>query len=224
MARDFFDQQQSHLQHDVVRLGSMVDKMVGRAVKALMERNTELAQQVISADSQADVLAYATEDEAMTLISLQQPVATDLRRIAAALVIVHELERIGDYAEGIARLAMKLSAEPAISPPVDVVAMADQAQRMLHLALRAYIDTDQALATQVWAMDDTLDAAYHTAHRTLITFMIENPSAIERTTHWLHVLHDIERIGDRVTNICERIVYIVTGEAAYVHAPARQAS
>jgi phosphate transport system protein len=160
----------------------------------------------------------------MTLISLQQPVATDLRRIAAALVIVHELERIGDYAEGIARLAMKLSAEPAISPPVDVVAMADQAQRMLHLALRAYIDTDQALATQVWAMDDTLDAAYHTAHRTLITFMIENPSAIERTTHWLHVLHDIERIGDRVTNICERIVYIVTGEAAYVHAPARQAS
>lgn len=223
MARDFFDQQLLRLQHDVVRLGSMVDSMLGRAVTALVERDTELARQVVADDSEVDVLTYAIEEEAMTLISLQQPVATDLRRIGAALVIVQELERMGDHAEGIAKLARRLCDQPPIAATVDVIDMAGTARHMLQQALRAYVNTDRALAAEVWAMDDELDRAYNEIYRALLAVMIADPTTVERATNWLHVVHDLERIGDRVTNICERIAYIVTGEAAYVHAPATPA-
>lgn len=224
MARDHFDQQLISLQHDVVRLGSMVEKMITRAVTALTERNLALANQVVADDSQVDVLAYAIEDEAMMLISTQQPVATDLRRIAAALVIVQELERMGDHAEGIAKLSRKLCKQPPIASIVDIPRMAAHGTGMLQLALKAYIDIDKDLAAEVWAMDDVLDDLYNQVYRELLACMTSDPSAIERATHLLHVAHDLERIGDRVTNICERIAYIVTGEAAYVHAPHRRAS
>jgi phosphate uptake regulator len=127
MAREQFDQELRELQDDVLRLGSMVEKMVIRAVAALKERDVTLAQQVIADDSQVDALAYATEDKAMALISMQQPVARDLRRIASALVIVQELERMGDHAEGIAKLSRKLSKEPPIKPLIDIPRMADHA-------------------------------------------------------------------------------------------------
>jgi phosphate transport system protein len=225
MAREFFDQQLMTLQHDVVRLGSMVEKMVARAVASLVERNVGLANQVIADDSQADVLAYAIEDEAMLLISTQQPVATDLRRIAAAQVIVQELERMGDHAEGIAKLGKRLAQQPPIKPLADIPRMADRATEMLQLALRAYIDIDYDLAARVWKMDDALDDLYNQVYRELLAYMMSDPSAIERATQWLHVAHDLERIGDRVTNICERIAYIVTGQSAYVHtSAARRAS
>jgi len=222
MAREFFDNQLSELQHHVVRLGSMVEKMVDRAVTALVERNLELANQVIADDSQVDVLTYAIEDEAMTLISTQQPVATDLRRIAAALVIVQELERMGDHAEGIAKLSQKLSQQPPIKPLIDIPRMAARVSEMLRLALRAYVESDRELAARVWAMDDEVDGLYNQVYRELLTYMMGDPSTIERATRLLHVAHDLERIGDRVTNICERIAYIVTGDSAYVHAPAAQ--
>ena len=216
MAREHFEQDLSELQGDVVRMGSMVEKMVMRAVTALKERDLALAEQVIAEDDQVDALAYATEDKVLLLICTQQPVASDLRRLAAALVIAHELERMGDHAEGIAKLSRKLSREPALKPLIDIPRMAEQTTEMLRLALQAYVERDQALAEQVWAMDDAVDQLYDQVYRELLTYMMSDPHTIERATNLLHVAHDIERIGDRVTNICERIMYIVTGQTKYV--------
>src|SRR5262245_49571830 len=174
MAREFFDNQLTTLQHDVVRLGSSDEKMVTRPVASLVERNVALANQVIADDSQADVLAYAIEDAAMLLISTQQPVATDLRRIAAALVIVQELERMGDHAEGIAKLGKRLAQQPPIKALPDIPRMADHATEMLRLALRAYIDIDYDLAARVWKMDDTLDDLYNQVYRELLAYMMSD--------------------------------------------------
>jgi phosphate transport system protein len=220
MARERLDQDLQTLQNDVVRLGSMVEKMVERSVRALLERDVLLAGQVVADDNQVDRLAYAIEDEAMALICMQQPVASDLRRVAAALVIVQELERMGDHAEGIAKLARRLSKEPPLKPLIDIPYMAEQASEMLRLALRAYVERDKALAEQVWAMDDIVDGLYNQVYRELLTYMMDDPACIERATNLLHVAHDLERVGDRVTNICERILYIITGESAYVRRPA----
>ena len=216
MAREHFEQDLRDLQNDVVRLGSMVEKMLMRAVTALTQRDVSLAQQVIADDDQVDALAYATEDKVLLLICTQQPVASDLRRLAAALVIAHELERMGDHAEGIAKLSRKLSQEPALKPLIDIPRMAEQTTEMLRLALQAYVERDQVLAERVWAMDDAVDQLYDQVYRELLTYMMSDPHTIERATALLHVAHDIERIGDRVTNICERIMYIVTGQTKYV--------
>jgi phosphate transport system protein len=219
MARQHFDLKLRELQDDVLRLGSMVEKMVMRAVTALRERDVALAQQVIAADSQADALAYGIEDHAMELISTQQPVARDLRRIASAVVIVQELERIGDHAEGIAKLSRKLAKEPPLKPLIDIPRMADCATEMLRLALQAYLEDDAALAARVWEMDDAVDDLYNQLYRELLTYMMSDPTTIERATHLLHVGHDLERVGDRVTNICERVKYIVTGQVVHIRAP-----
>lgn len=220
MAREHFEQDLRDLQNDVVRLGSMVEKMLMRAVTALKQRDDALARQVIAEDSQVDSLAYATEDKVMLLICTQQPVARDLRRLAAALVIVQELERMGDHAEGIAKLSRKLSREPALKPLIDLPRMVEITTEMLRLALRAYVDRDTALAERVWAMDDEVDQLYDQVYRELLTSMMADPGTIERATRLLHVAHDIERIGDRVTNICERIMYIATGQPYYVRSAA----
>ena len=220
MAREHFEQDLRDLQDDVVRLGSMVEKMLMRAVTALKQRDDALARQVIAEDSQVDALAYATEDKVMLLICTQQPVARDLRRLAAALVIVQELERMGDHAEGIAKLSRKLNREPALKPLIDLPRMVEITAEMLRLALQAYIDRDMALAERVWAMDDEVDQLYDQVYRELLTSMVADPGTIERATRLLHVAHDIERIGDRVTNICERIMYISTGQPYYVRSAA----
>jgi phosphate transport system protein len=220
MPREHFDQELRGLQNDVVRMGSMVAKMVLRAVTALKDRDIPLAEQVIADDDHVDALAYAIEDNVMILISTQQPVASDLRRLAAALVIIQELERMGDHAEGIAKLSRRLSKEPALKPLIDIPRMAEEGVKMLHLAIEAYVNGDQELAARVWAMDDVVDGLYNQVYRELLTYMMDDPHTIQRATNLLHVAHDLERIADRVTNICERIIYIVTGEPKYVHVPA----
>jgi phosphate transport system protein len=223
MAREYFDNDLRSLQHNVLQIGSQVEKMIARAVTALVERDRALADQVIADDSQVDVLAYAAENNAIALISMQQPVATDLRRIAAAIVIVQELERMGDHAEGIAKLSRRLGKEPPV-PGVDAIPpMADRATAMLRQALRAYVDLDEDLARQVWEMDDEIDILYNKFYRQLLSLMIADQEMIERATSLLHVAHDLERIGDRVTNICERVVYIITGEIAFVRRPLKTA-
>jgi phosphate transport system protein len=216
MIRQHFHQELSAIQDDVLRLGSMVEKMVMRAVAALRERDVRLAEQVVEDDNGVDRLAYAVEDRVLLLICTQQPVATDLRRLAAALVIVHELERMGDHAEGIAKIGRRLAREPALLMPAEFDALADQANQMLSLALKAYIDRDTALAERVWAMDDRADELYNSIYRHLFGVMMETPATIERATRLLHAAHDLERVGDRVTNICERIMYISTGQPYYV--------
>lgn len=219
MTRAHFDQELQALKHRVIHLGNIVEKMVVRSVHSLRDRDLALAERVIADDSQVDVLAYLIEDEATILISRQQPIATDLRRIAAALVIIRELERIGDHAEDIARISLLLCGEAPVKPLIDIPLMAERAVSMLQLSFQAYLADDEALARQVWEMDDQVDDLYDQFYRELLTCMMNDPMTIERATRLLNVAHDLERIGDRVTNICERIVYIITGEVAYIRRP-----
>lgn len=210
--RSHFDRQLRTLREDILLLGSMTEKAVDRAVEALRTRNVELASQVIEDDGRIDDRSYELEETALLLIARQQPMATDLRAIAAALFIIGELERIGDYAEGIAKIAVQAAQEPPIKPLIDIPRMATLAIEMLHRGLQAYIDGDIEACRRIWRGDDEVDALYNQVYRELLTYMINDTSTIERATQLLWAAHNLERIADRVTNICERTAFVVTGD------------
>ena len=210
--RVHFDRQLEDLRGELLLLGSMTEKAVERAVEALRQRDAALAQSVIDDDRKIDDRTYEVEDKALTLIATQQPMASDLRLIASALFIVAELERIGDYAEGIAKIAMEAAAEPPIKPLIDIPHMAAIAVDMLHQSLDAFIDRDLEACQRIWLRDDDLDHLYDQVYRELLTYMLNDPTTINRATQLLWVAHNLERIGDRVTNICERAAYVITGD------------
>lgn len=193
-------------------LGSMVEKAVERSVEALRQRDIDLALEVIRDDREIDERAYGLEETALLLLATQQPMATDLRIIAAVLFIISELERIGDYAEGIAKITQTLAAEPPLKPLIDIPRMADIAIDMLHRSLGAFIDRDLDACREIWRRDDQVDALYNQVYRELLTYMIGSPATIERATRLIWVAHNLERIADRVTNICERTAFVITGD------------
>lgn len=211
-SRIHFDKQLQKLREDVILLGSLSRKAVERSVEALRTRDVEQAQEIIDQDRRIDDMAYAMEEQALTLIATQQPMASDLRAIAAGLYIISELERIGDYAEGIAKITIMASQEPPIKPLIDIPRMALIAADMLDEGLQAFIDRDLAKLSEIWQRDDELDALYNQVYRELLTYMINDPSTIERATQLLWASHNLERIGDRVTNICERGAFVITGD------------
>jgi len=207
-----FEHELQSLRQDVLTLGSMVEKSVARAVDALKRRDLELAQHVIESDQEIDERTYALEEKALLLIARQQPLATDLRTIAATLFIISELERIGDYAEGMAKIAQRLADQPPLKPLLDIPRMADLAIEMLRGSLDAFVDRDLETCRAIWQRDDELDALYDQVYRELLTYMMSDPATIERATLLLWTAHNLERIGDRVTNICERIAFVITGD------------
>lgn len=219
MARESFERQLRALQHEVLRLGSMSASAVERAVDALKGRDSALAHRVIAEDGPIDSLAFGIEERALLMIATQQPTAGDLRTIASVIAIVGELERIGDYAEGIAKIALLSLDEPPIKPLIDIPRMAELAVDMLRRSLDAFIDRDPVAARAIWEEDDAIDALEEQVLREMLTYMIEDPGRISRGTRLLWVSHNLERIADRVTNICERITYIVTGERPKPFAP-----
>jgi phosphate transport system protein len=206
------DQEMTKIQDDVLRLGSMVDAAIQRAVKALKERDVDLAQQIIAEDEQINALRYAIEEQSLAIIATQQPVATDLRIIIAAIHIAVEMERMGDHAEGIAQLVTRLAGEPLLKPLIDIPRMADVASEMLPASLDAFIARDPTAAIAVAARDEEMDQLYDQVFRELLTFMLQDPRNINRATFLLWVAHNLERIGDRITNISERVVFLTTGE------------
>jgi phosphate transport system protein len=155
---------------------------------------------------------FAIESEALTLIATQQPMAGDLRVIAAVLEIAHELERMGDYAKGIAKINLMMGDEPLLKPLIDVPLMAEKARSMLHQALEAFVRRDVDLARAIPKQDDEVDALYNQVYRDLLALMMQNPRDIDRATYLLWVAHNLERTADRVANICERVIFMVTGE------------
>lgn len=219
MARQSFDRQLRDVQHAILTLGSMVAVAVERAVDALKQRDSLLAQGVIDQDSVVDDLASEIEEQAVLLIATQQPMATDLRTIAAVIAIAGELERIGDYAEGIAKVVLLSLDEPPIKPLIDIPRMAEQAVDMLRRSLHAFIVHDLAVARAIWEEDDAIDALHDQVYRELLTYMIEDPAKITRGTRLLWVAHNLERIADRVTNICERTIYVITGDRSRIVRP-----
>ena len=212
MLRSEFHADLQKLQDDLLNLGSMVEKATTKAIDALKTRDLSLSRQVIEEDDVIDDIRYEIEARCEDLIAKQQPLATDLRLIIAIMHIVGELERIGDYAEGVAKISLAMGDEAPLKPLIDIPRMAQKASLMTRQSLDALVQRDVDLAITVAESDDEVDALYDQIFRELVTFMIEDPRTIQRATYLLWVAHDLERIADRATNIAERVVYLVTGE------------
>jgi len=212
MPRTSFDRDLQHLQDEVLVLGSMVEKTLIESVEILKRRDREAAQQLIAGDRAINAKRFAIENNALVLIATQQPMAGDLRTLAAMLVIANELERIGDYAKGIAKINIMMGDAPLLKPLIDIPRMAEKARDMLHRALEAFVQRDVDLARAIPAEDDEVDALYNQVYRELLTYIMSDPRTIDQATQLLWVAHNLERAADRVTNICERVVFTVTGK------------
>jgi len=200
------------IQDDILAVGSMVEKAVTNSVEALKSRDLEMARQIIADDREINRKRFEIEEKSIELIATQQPMASDLRNIICILNIVTELERIGDYAEGIAKIVIMIGDEPPLKPLIDIPRMAEKAVDMLHRSLDALINQNADAAKQIATEDDEVDNLYNQVFRELLTFMMEDPRTITGATRLIWVAHNLERSADRVTNICERVVYLVTGK------------
>jgi phosphate transport system protein len=210
--RTAYNHQIQELRDDVVTMASMVDKAIARAVDALRAQDVQLANTVIVNDKEINQLRWRGENRALTLIATQGPMATDLRAIASSMQIFTDLERMGDHAAGIAKIVIYTADEALLKPLVDIPQMAQIARAMLNDAVTAFIERNDEMARTVAARDDEIDSLYDSIIRELLTYMRADPNSITRATHLLWAAHDIERIGDRVTNICERVIFSVSGE------------
>lgn len=210
--RTAFHKKLREIQDDILTMGSMVNKAIVRSIDALKNRDLDLARQVITDDQQINHKRFEIEEKCVELIATQQPMASDLRVIVAALNIISEIERIGDYAEGIAKIAIMIGDEPPLKPLIDIPRMGEQTVDMLRRSLDAFVSHDAEIARKIIADDDIVDSLYDQVFRELLTFMAEDPKTITRATRLIWVAHNLERAADRVTNICERVVFMVTGK------------
>ncbi len=211
MPRSDFDRHLRLLEDDILMLGSMVEKAIASSLDALQRRDFDAAQEVIDGDDHIDNKRFEVEDKCINLIATQQPLATDLRVIISLLHITQELERMGDYAEGVAKIGIRMGDEPPLKPLIDIPRMADKSASMLRRSLDALVNRDVVAAQVVLNDDDEVDALYEQVYRELLTYMIEDPHTIRRGTYLIWVAHDLERIADRATNIAERVIFLVTG-------------
>ena len=210
--RETLDRAISELLDEVLAQGSMVEEAIQGAVSSLKAKDVESARQIYDADRQINKKQFEIEESVIVLIATQQPMARDLRLLAAILEVTTELERMGDYAKGIARITVKIGEEPFIKPLIDVPRMAEVCVDLLHRALTALVEKDAEAARAIPKEDDIVDQLYNQIYRELMTFMLADSSTIDQANHLLWVAHNLERVADRVTNICERIVFVVTGE------------
>ena len=212
MPRLTLDREIRLIQDETLLLGSLVEQAVLNAVDALKSRDVSAARAVIRRDVLINDKRFAIENRILILFATQSPMARDLRLLAAELELITELERIGDYAKGIAKVAEELADDETPVPIREICTMADLAVSMLHRALSAFIAEDLDTARALPAEDDQVDELYKVIYRKIVQGMIANPSSIDHSNQILWVIHNIERTADRVTNICERIVFIATGE------------
>ncbi len=210
--RETFDRELQRLQDEILALGSMVENALVESVEILKQRDMEGARRLIAQDRLINEKRFDIEADALILIATQQPVAGDVRTLAAVLELSTELERIGDYAKGIARVNLMMDEGPLIKPLIDIPRMAEKAQSMLHRALDAFVRRDVDLAWAIPTEDDEVDALYNQVYRELMTLIMTDPRAIDQANYLLWVAHNLERAADRVTNICERVVFTVTGK------------
>lgn len=212
MLRKTFESEIQQVKDEILVLGSMVEQAIVGSVEALKKRDIPNAEKILAADKDINQKRFDIENKLMVLIATQQPMAHDLRLLASCMEIISELERMGDYAKGIANINIRMGDEPLLKPLIDIPRMADKGADMLHRALTAFVNEDVDLAKSIPAEDDEVDALYNQIYRELMTFIIADPKVIERANWLLWVAHNLERVADRVTNICERTVFIATGE------------
>ena len=212
MIRKTFENEIQQVKDEVLLLGSMVEHAIIGSVEALKKRDIKASEKIISEDKEVNKKRFAIESQLMILIATQQPMAHDLRLLASTMEIISELERMGDYAKGIANINLRMGEQPLLKPLIDIPRMAQKGVDMLHRALTAFVNEDVAAAQAIPVEDDEVDALYNQIYRELMMFIIQDPKSIERANWLLWVGHNLERVADRVTNICERTVFIVTGE------------
>ena len=211
MVRRVFQEQIRELLEDLLEMGQMVADSIDSSIQALAKQDVELAQQVIDYDDEINAFQYELEEKCLVLIATQQPMAGDLRAILSVSNIAAELERIGDYTEGIARLAIKLAGRPLLKPLIDIPRMADEGRRMLMASLEAFASQDVEAAARIGDADDVVDALYDQVYRELLVYMMEDPRTITQATYLVWVAHNLERIADRTTNIAERVIFLDSG-------------
>jgi phosphate transport system protein len=216
--RESYRRDLQHLHDQVLIVGSMVDKAIDRSIQALQLQDFAAAREIIAEDRVVNRQRFQVEEQAIRLIATQQPMASDLRSIIAVLNIVVDLERIGDYAVGNARIVLLHEDKPLLKPLIDIPRMSELARDMLRRALDAFVVRDVAAAKAIAREDDAVDALYDQIYRELLTYMLNDPTTIDRATWLLWAAHNLERTADRVTNICERIVYEATGRMEEVGA------
>ncbi|MDA8305456.1 MAG: phosphate signaling complex protein PhoU [Deltaproteobacteria bacterium] len=200
------------LQDELVDLGVMVERSLIDAVDILSRKRIEEAKRLIQADSEINRRRYQIESDTLVLIARQQPMAKDLRTLAAILEIAAELERIADYSKGIAKIVIQLGSKPLLKPLIDIPRMAALASDMLHRALLSFVDRDTRAAYSIPGEDQQIDDLYNQIYRELMTYVLADPRNIDDASHLMWVAHNLERSADRVVNICERVIFTVTGE------------
>jgi len=209
--RTVFTNDLRELLNEVMILGSMVERAIDEAIVALRDQDVDRARAVISGDDEINRRRWQLEEESLRLMALQAPMAGDLRRIAAVMHVATDLERMADHAEGISHLVIRTADEPLLKPLLDIPRMATIARKMLLDAVEAFAEDDAVAARAIAERDDEVDLLYDQIYHELLTYMLADPTTISRATHLLWAAHNIERVGDRVTNICERVVFVVTG-------------
>ena len=212
MIRKTFENELQEVKDEILVLGSMVEQAILDTVEALKKRDIEESRKILAADREINKKRFELENKLMVLIATQQPMAHDLRLLASSMEIIGELERMGDYAKGIANINIRMGDAPLLKPLIDVPRMAQKDVDMLHRALTAFVEEDVEAAQAIPIEDDEVDALYNQVYRELMTFVIADPKTMERANWLLWVAHNLERVADRVTNICERTVFIATGE------------
>ncbi len=212
MPRTVLETELKNLKSQVLKLGQMVGDAMLAAIEALKHRDVESARKIMAADSEINALRFEIERATLIVIATQQPLAHDLRLLASILDIAGELERMGDYAKGIAKINILMGDEPLLKPLIDLPRMAEIATDMLRQALVAFSNDDAETARSIPQRDDEVDALYNQIYRELMTFMLQDPKTIDQANYLLWAAHNVERLADRVTNICERTVFTATGE------------
>ncbi len=213
MPRETLDKKMQHLLDEILIMDSMVETAITESVSALKNRNVEMARKIYLGDAEINRRRLELENEIIITIATTQPVmAGDLRRIASILEVVGELERIGDYAKGIALICIRLGNQPPVKPLIDIPRMAELTADMLHRAVGAFVSADAETARRIPSEDDLVDSLYNQVYRELVTLMFTDPSIIDRANYLMWVAHNLERVADRVINICERTFYVATGQ------------
>ncbi len=212
MTRDAFERELRTLGTEVIAMGTRAGEAIHSAIEALQARDDARARQIIAEDDQIDVLHLELEERCMRLLATQQPMASDLRTIAAVFAIALDLERMADHAEGISRATIRLGTAPLVKPLVDIPRMEALVQEMLRDALQAFVTRDVGLAQRMAAKDDSVDEMRSQTFRDLLAIMMEDPAKVERALELVLVAQHLERAADHITNIGERVVYMVTGE------------
>jgi len=216
MIRKTFEQELQQVKDDVLLLGSMVEHAIIASVEVLKKRDIKGAEKIIEEDKEINRKRFDIEKQLMILIATQQPMAHDLRLLASSMEIISELERMGDYAKGIANINIRMGDEPLLKPLIDIPRMAQIGTSMLHRALTAFVNEDVETANAIPLEDDEVDALYNQVYRELMLIIIQDPKSIERANWLLWTAHNLERVADRVTNICERTIFIATGDLTEV--------